>query len=678
MSTSPSAGSSPSLEAHNKLIDWVRSHGGSISDSVQVSQDSTRGVHLQVKADWPDPIPKETRVISTPVGITLSYFNAIDHQHQSSSNEILFSSDGLVFPRAFIDAVGREETTIFFLMGQFLRGESSFWFPYLRTLPQPGQLTTPLFFGEEDVDWIQGTGIPDASVQRFRLWEGRFDASIAKLEEVEFENVDSYTWELYLWASTIISSRAFSSKVLAGAVPDGNLSDGDGVSVLLPLVDLPNHRPLAKVEWRAGEEDVGLLVLEEIAPGQEIFNNYGPRNNEQLLMNYGFCLANNPTDYRIVKLGVLDNSPLTEAKDRQRQLYPELATTTEEPYYIFSILYPLLARDTPMEHTIVSPALFNALTVMEGNPREHAMIEITESEIRIPPAYGTGHSTLAALSQISFELIAHIALLKDSAEGLSAQPANLNQMHTQIYRNGQIALDQAALIIISWTLTRAREQQRGETWDDIKTLLNEHMARIPADLLPEEILSRIRVRILERESIVPKNGVLFRLTELFTLLPTEMQCPSQQHFNHVFDRAAQVIPVVRSVPNLLFGTLLCLLVATYRSQAPLSARLTRWLEFLFEAYPPPSVAGHDLAVDEEVDTLLAAFDEFVNVEDAPRWAADDGVTWLVNDSGWLDVNWLRWAWWVAEAETVLVPPEPLQILGGGPVQMLKQACLYVP
>jgi hypothetical protein len=90
--------------------------------------------------------------------------------------------------------------------------------------------------------------------------------------------------DLYLWASTIITSRAFSSKVLAGAVPDEDLSDGDGVSVLLPLVDLPNHRPLAKVEWRAGEEDVGLLVLEEIAPGQEIFNNYGPRNNEQCML----------------------------------------------------------------------------------------------------------------------------------------------------------------------------------------------------------------------------------------------------------------------------------------------------------------------------------------------------------------------------------------------------------
>jgi hypothetical protein len=86
--------------------------------------------------------------------------------------------------------------------------------------------------------------------------------------------------ELYLWASTIITSRAFSAKVLSGAVQPEDLPD-DGVSVLLPLIDLPNHRPMAKVEWRAGDDDIGLLVLEDVAPGEEISNNYGPRNNEQ-------------------------------------------------------------------------------------------------------------------------------------------------------------------------------------------------------------------------------------------------------------------------------------------------------------------------------------------------------------------------------------------------------------
>jgi hypothetical protein len=63
-------------------------------------------------------------------------------------------------------------------------------------------------------------------------------------------------------------------------VEDADLPE-EGISVLLPLIDLPNHRPLAKVEWRAGEEDVGMIILEDASPGQEISNNYGPRNNEQ-------------------------------------------------------------------------------------------------------------------------------------------------------------------------------------------------------------------------------------------------------------------------------------------------------------------------------------------------------------------------------------------------------------
>lgn len=86
--------------------------------------------------------------------------------------------------------------------------------------------------------------------------------------------------ELYLWASTIFVSRAFSAKVLAGVVPHAELPE-ENVSVLLPFIDVLNHRPLAKVEWRAGERDVLFVVLEHVAAGEEVANNYGPRNNEQ-------------------------------------------------------------------------------------------------------------------------------------------------------------------------------------------------------------------------------------------------------------------------------------------------------------------------------------------------------------------------------------------------------------
>lgn len=86
--------------------------------------------------------------------------------------------------------------------------------------------------------------------------------------------------DLYLWASTIITSRAFSARVLSSAVEEADEPDGT-VSVILPLIDLPNHRPLAKVEWRAGDKDIGMVVLENVGPGEEVANNYGPRNNEQ-------------------------------------------------------------------------------------------------------------------------------------------------------------------------------------------------------------------------------------------------------------------------------------------------------------------------------------------------------------------------------------------------------------
>lgn len=115
---------------------------------MRIAQDASRGVHLQVKADWPEAIPKETRVINTPIELSMSWYNAIGYESPRGS----FPKHGVDLPRTWIDQVGPEETFAFFLMGQYLRGAEGFWYPYLRTLPQPGQLTTPLFFGEEDVE----------------------------------------------------------------------------------------------------------------------------------------------------------------------------------------------------------------------------------------------------------------------------------------------------------------------------------------------------------------------------------------------------------------------------------------------------------------------------------------------------------------------------------------------
>ncbi|KAJ5759156.1 hypothetical protein N7520_006312 [Penicillium odoratum] len=658
-----------SLEAHTALLEWVCSHGGHLNESVCIAQDAQRGVHVQVKADWPTAVPKETRVINAPLGVTMSYYNAVDY----SSTKGSFSSHGVKLPQAFIEAAGLAETMTFFLMAHFLRGEQSFWYPYLRTLPQPGQMTTPMFFGEEDVDWLQGTGIPDASVQRYLDWDKQYDLSIEKLEKAGFEGSEAFTWDLYLWAWTILTSRAFSAKVLSNAVEDSDLPE-EGISVLLPLIDLPNHRPLAKVEWRAGEEDVGMIVLEDVSPGQEISNNYGPRNNEQLLMNYGFCIPNNPTDYRIVKLGVASDSALGQAKARRLQMFPEQTANTDDHYYIFNVFYPLLTPQGPMEHTIISPALFNALTIMEANDRERKDIQIEESGISIQRKYGNSRSTLAALSQTCLELIAHILQLQESAQNLPSEPANLKQIFAKIYRECQMTLDKTALIITSWTLARAREHERDESWEGIKSLLNEHMSKIPSGSLSDDIVSRTKVRILERQSLIPKNGELFRLSELFRLLPKDLQVPSQKYF---IGRVAN--GPWATDPQVMFALAINFLVATATSDDQelrplLSPRLIRWVELLVNEYPLPVKGANESvsAAQQLLQALSKDRDGFLQL------AEQDSVTWLPSASKWLSPEWLQWACIVGDAERVLIPVEPLQVLVTEEPTMAKQAVLYVP
>ncbi|KAJ5650796.1 uncharacterized protein N7484_004519 [Penicillium longicatenatum] len=669
MASPPEAIKKDPLEAHTHLLEWVCSQGGHINDSVCIAHDDQRGVHLQVKADWPTTVPKETRVINAPLGVTMSYFNAVDYSSAKGS----FSSHGVKLPQAFIDDVGLAETMTFFLIAHFLRGEQSFWYPYLQTLPQPGQMTTPLFFGEEDVDWLQGTGIPDASVSRYRDWDKQYDLSIEKLEQAGFEGFEAFTWDLYLWAWTILTSRAFSAKVLSSAVEDADLPE-EGISVLLPLIDLPNHRPLAKVEWRAGEEDVGMIILEDASPGQEISNNYGPRNNEQLLMNYGFTITNNPTDYRIVKLGVAPDSALGEAKARQIQMFPQIAAKTDDHYYIFNVSYPLLAPQGPMEHAIISPALLNALTIMEANDRERKKILIEETSISIQETYGTSRSTLAALSQTCLELIAHILQLQASAQDLPSEPANLKQIFAKIYREGQITIDKTALIIASWTIARAREHERDESWEGTKALLNEHISKIPPGTFSDEILSRTKVRIIERQSLIPKNGELFRLAELFRLLPKDLQVPSQKYF---IGRVAN--GPWSTDPQVMFALAINFLVATATTedqevQPLLSSRLTQWVEFLINVYPLPTGGADERvsAAQQLLQALSKDRDGFLQL------AEQDGVTWLPSASKWLSPDWLQWACIVGDAERVLIPVEPLQVLVTDEPTMAKQAVLYVP
>ncbi|KAL4798723.1 hypothetical protein BDV19DRAFT_396588 [Aspergillus venezuelensis] len=706
--------STNSIEIYSALLDWMKSHGGNLHENTSISYDEARGTHIRVKGGG---VPANTHIIKTPVAATMSYFNAIEHQ----VGETRFPSHGLRFPSGFIDSVGPGEVAIFFLIGQYLRGSESFWYAYIRTLPQPGSLTTlPYYEDEEDLEWLEGTSLLAARNQKLVQLREKFENVFGQLQKSGLDDAAKYTWDLYLWASTIFVSRAFSAKVLSGVIPQLSLPE-ENISVLLPFIDILNHRPLAKVEWRAGNDSVDFVTLEEVSAGEEIANNYGPRNNEQLMMNYGFCLPSNPCDYRTVALRAPPGSPLHFAREQHKQLFPNAAHDSkddeQDPFYVFNIFYPLLAPNIPMEHSIFSPALFNAVSILAANERELGGLEISEHAIQIASNYGNSRAALAALSQITIELITHIVRLRSAAPDEDISPKNLKQTHAKIYRESQIQLSESALVIATWSLSRSRTHGLNasgtNSWDETKHLLANHMSQIPPNKFPAEVYSRIQVRILERPSILLHAGELFSFTELLQLLPESIRSNASETFNSILTTSSRRVRALRGIePDaspFRFILFACFVIAVHTTnrfkhttttittskpeEGYLSPRLSKYASFLLDTYLPPPTDVSWTLEDEDDEELVSEFDEVVSSLRANNKAVFEKLEPLTGgdtteQGWWLSPNWVRWAWMMGEQESVQVPLGALGVLkdegendeegGEGQFMLETETVLYIP
>ena len=121
-----------------------------------------------------------------------------------------------------------------------------------------------------------------------------------------------FTWERYLTAATHLSSRAFPSTLLSDTPT--LVSSPTSYPILLPGVDSLNHARGQPVSWvvntpqassstAASEPSIALVLHTPSPAGHELFNNYGPKPNAELILGYGFSLAQNPDDTIVLKIG---------------------------------------------------------------------------------------------------------------------------------------------------------------------------------------------------------------------------------------------------------------------------------------------------------------------------------------------------------------------------------------
>jgi hypothetical protein len=391
-----------------ELISWAKSHGAYLNDDVEVYSSPDYGISLRVKktisptaqsprrgnghskteelAEAPPgtrKLPARSRIVSCPFDISLSYLNALDDFHGLWAHST-------PLPAEFIATMEPKVIGCFFLIQQFLTSDTSYWGPYIRSLPQPYErekLATPLYYSESELKWLQGTNLQAAVAERQEMWRKEFEAGREVLERSpEMEGLRGrWTWELYKWASTIFSSRSFISALIPPEVYGDLLDQPAGrfrswrekikaegpYPVLFPLLDIANHDPNARVEWfveaQKPPRNFNLITDDEIAEGAQIFNNYAPKGNSELLMGYGF-LVTGKDDFRIeLKCPSEERRELRKAQNCYRE---SEETNGRLIYLIKSVPYSPTPEVGKIEFPFFEHGLIDTLAVLVANERE--------------------------------------------------------------------------------------------------------------------------------------------------------------------------------------------------------------------------------------------------------------------------------------------------------------------
>ncbi|KAL1651942.1 hypothetical protein SLS58_000065 [Diplodia intermedia] len=254
----------PQQKTIDHLVDWFVQHGGYVHPGVRFGQDAYGGVAAFAKEDISSPPSGGLHLLTCPLQLQLSH-------HQA--------------PKAVQDQLPEHVLRNIALITETLLAEKSLWAPYIACLPKTEQLHTPIFFSEEmtqeavnekrnDTAWLLGTNLDKAWRPRAEQWKEDWESAVRALEKQDLA-AEGYTWELYKWAATIFTSRSFISD-------PGMSKDNVSHAVLLPVIDLLNHRFPAKVSWFFDHGAFQFKTEEVISKGGEIFNNYGGKDNEEL------------------------------------------------------------------------------------------------------------------------------------------------------------------------------------------------------------------------------------------------------------------------------------------------------------------------------------------------------------------------------------------------------------
>ena len=198
--------------------------------------------------------------------------------------------------RAARPAVSGQLAVSLWLALERRRGGHSGWQPYLASLPTA--YTTPAFCEQHE---LSADLLPEAVLSAARSQHALVRRNLLRARRLLRETSAPSTagWEIseeefrHAWVTVKTRAMCVEPEEDLGSPPSGLKDDN---CALAPFLDLFNHSPGATVYSSVSNGCYRLMTEHDVAAGEQVFIDYGPRDNLQLMIDYGFVVPGNSRD----------------------------------------------------------------------------------------------------------------------------------------------------------------------------------------------------------------------------------------------------------------------------------------------------------------------------------------------------------------------------------------------
>eukprot|EP00126_Sphaerothecum_destruens_P012554 Sdes_comp21511_c0_seq1m20129 len=263
-----------------RFFAWLQENGSSINPSIEIKHSEGSGHYVCAKSD----IPSGELLFRIPKSILFHVGTSVLKEKIQLWD--LSAWDSLIL-------------CILYEYGQ----SGSFFKPYFSMLPH--SLHLPLFWTPAQLEHLRGTSIhetaSDLSVRA--QYESIVEPILAQHPEY-FSDRTLFNYEMYRLVGGIVKAYSFTcpskgaslnEDIAEDQLLEDSFPDSEGDICMVPLADMLNHKTgLNNARLFFEEDHLEMISIQPIAAGKEVFNTYGPLNNSDLLLNYGFVDLDNP------------------------------------------------------------------------------------------------------------------------------------------------------------------------------------------------------------------------------------------------------------------------------------------------------------------------------------------------------------------------------------------------